>query len=51
VRVATPKPVTLTVPANGTATAHIPGLRPGRYALTSNGTTIGTLATGGEPGP
>jgi hypothetical protein len=47
----TPAPHTLSVPANGQASALVPGLKAGEYALKVDGATRGGLVIGGEPGP
>jgi hypothetical protein len=46
-----PSPRSLTVPAGGQASALVPGLKAGRYALQVDGARRGALMVGGEPGP
>jgi hypothetical protein len=42
----------IALPAKGTGAATIDGLRAGRYPITEpDGTTVGALEVGGEPGP
>ncbi len=47
----TPQPVTLSVPAHGTAGARLKGPPAGRYALDIDGAPKGALVIGGSPGP
>lgn len=53
-----PHPVQVTVASHsvsvaphGHASARIPTLKPGRYPVTVNGSTRGTLVVGAQPGP
>lgn len=51
VRLLTPMPHALIVPAHGVASVLVPGLRAGSYRVEIDGAGAGTLAIGGEPGP
>jgi hypothetical protein len=51
VRVLTPHPVTLNVPAGGEASKVISGLPKGTYPIAVNGATRGSLVIGSAPGP
>jgi hypothetical protein len=46
-----PRPSSLSVPAQGQASALVPGLKAGRYPLQVDGVTRAALIVGGEPGP
>lgn len=48
---ATPGGTSLDVPAGGAASVRLPGLKPGRYALTGPGGATATLVVGGDAGP
>jgi len=47
----TPVAHALAVPAHGSATVLLIGLKPGRYALEVDGVARGALVIGGAPGP
>lgn len=47
----TPTPHALSASTGRPASVRIPGLRAGRYAVTLDGRTAGTLVVGGEVGP
>jgi hypothetical protein len=47
----TPQPVSLSVPAHGSAAARLKGPPPGRYALDIDGAPKGALVIGDSPGP
>jgi hypothetical protein len=51
VRVLTLAPHVLNVPAGGTATTLIGGLKAGTYAIQIDGKSKAKLVIGGEPGP
>ncbi len=51
VRLMTPRRHGLSVPAHGSASVLVPGLRAGSYPIEVDGVRHGTLAIGGEPGP
>jgi hypothetical protein len=48
---ASPAPQSLSVPANGRATARVAGLKKGGYPVKVDGRAAGVLVIGGQPGP
>ena len=51
VLVRTPVQYVLTVPAHGSGSILLTGVKAGRYPLDVDGTARGTLVIGGAPGP